>query len=246
MTNRFALSLASLSLLALGMASVATTAYAQDPPADATATGADALNTLVSIETKNSSLYDVLKLLFQQAHVDFTIDASLKQLASQDLSITKKKPLRLVLDIVLKGTNYTYKNEGNIYTVSLKPVVVEDTPPITSGKDENTSSDGRRIYRFTPANFSASHIVELLGGRILKAGVSSNSNGGGGNFGGGGLGGNGGGGGLGGGGGFGGGGGGFGGGGGGFGGGGGGFGGGGGGFGGGGGGRGGGGGGRGF
>ena len=191
MTKRFALSLATLSLLTLGMAGVANRASAQDNPSDASAS--DQLNTLVSIQTKNSSLYDVLTLLFKQAHVESAMETGLKGIPALDIDI-KKKPLRLVLDIILKGTNYTYKNEGGVYTVSPKPVVIEEGPTANGKPEDAVASDGRRIYRFTPANFSATHIVELLGGRVLKAGVSaSGGQGGGGGFGGGGLGGNGGG-----------------------------------------------------
>lgn len=187
MANRFALSLASLSLLTLGALAVPQIARAQDPPADTETTAGEKLNFPVTLETKNATLYDVLALLFKQAHAQSALDISLKQIAAPDLSISKKA-LRIVLGIVLRGTNYTYKDEGGVYTVNLKVDAPADVP-VTAEDKPATDTNRLRIFKINPANFNATYIVQLLGGRVIPAGRGAQNGGqGGGGFGGGGLG----------------------------------------------------------
>ena len=188
MANRFALSLASLSLLTLSALAVPQIARAQDPPADTEATAGEKLNYPVALETKNATLYDVLALLFKQAHAQSALDINLKQIAAPDLNITVKKPLRVILGIVLRGTNYTYKDEGGIFTVNLKVDLPVDVP-VTAEDKPTTDTNRLRIFKITPAIFNATYIVQLLGGKVIPAGRGSQNGGqGGGGFGGGGLG----------------------------------------------------------
>ena len=186
MANRFALSLASLSLLTLSALAVPQIARAQDPPADTEATAGEKLNYPVTLETKNATLYDVLALLFKQAHAQSALDINLKQIAAPDLNISKKA-LRVVLGIVLRGTNYTYKDEGGIYTVNLKVDAPIDVP-VTAEDKPATDTNRLRIFKINPANFNSTYIVMLLGGKVIPTGRGSQGGGQGGGFGGGGLG----------------------------------------------------------
>src|SRR5579871_5526825 len=170
------LSLAALSLTAIGLLSMPINAHAQDNnPPDAGGAGADdqKANKKIDLDLESTNLFYALKLLFSQVKADFTIDESLKALTVT--AHLTQVPFRVALDTLLKatGTPLTYKLENGIYSVVPK---VEDTNLNTplgtedNGNKEPTPGSGGTIVAKLPSTslvFNAIDIVTALGGRVI-------------------------------------------------------------------------------
>ncbi|MBL8086723.1 MAG: hypothetical protein JNM85_01475 [Chthonomonas sp.] len=177
-----------------------------------------------ALELQQADVRDALRLLFKQVGIPYSINSDVQ--GEVTISITSPTPFETVLRNILNQVNATYRVEGGIYTIILKPQDTgfgggtDTTAPITTTTTTNMPqriqirhADPLLIIRLINAEWDPT--MQPENSVIVSGGFGGGGgNGGGGGFGGG-LGGGGGSGGLGGGG-FGGGGGGFGGGGGGF------------------------------
>lgn len=196
------LGFAALSLVVTGMVATPMSAKAQDD-ADAT----NARNKPLTINFTNADLYTALVTVFKQAKVDYFIPDALKGF-TVTTSLTNK-PFTKALDVLLTGTQYTYKEDGGIYTII--PIVVDTAPigdPTGSEVVEPPGGRSRPPIKIFLSALNGIDIAAALGGSTgtftsLYMGNTGTNPFGGGGGGGGGLGGGGGGmGGLGGGGGF--------------------------------------------
>lgn len=173
------LGVATLALTALGLFAIPTGALAQDTPEDTTATGIS--NKKVTVTVESADLYYTLKLLFAQIKADFTLDTSLRGI--QVTASLKNQPFRIALETILKSAPMplTYRFENNIY--SIVPKIDTGADLVDNGKD-NTEPDvptrflPQKIFKGSALTFNAINIVELLGGRVIRAwGSMSNSGG---------------------------------------------------------------------
>jgi type II secretory pathway component GspD/PulD (secretin) len=199
------LSLAVLSLTALGLVAVPQGAYAQDAKQDAkgdTDTSAtDKQNQKIDLNVESANLYYALNLLFQHIKANFQLDPALKQL--EVTAHFNQVPFRVALETLLKssGQPLTYRFENNIYSVV--PKIETATGPETPIGTEEKPAEGNKYnkpikIRSDQLIYNAVDIVEYLGGKVLNASNPTSQGGfgggglggfGGGGFGGGGLGG---------------------------------------------------------
>ena len=185
------LGFAALSLVVTGMVATPMSAKAQDD-ADAT----NARNKPLTINFTNADLYTALVTVFKQAKVDYFIPDALKGF-TVTTSLTNK-PFTKALDVLLTGTQYTYKEDGGIYTII--PIVV-DTAPIgdPTGSEVVEPPGGRSrppIKIFLSAlngidiaaalGGSTGNFVSLYVGNYMSHPLTQSMGGGGGGFGGGG------------------------------------------------------------
>src|SRR5437588_1102704 len=192
MANRFALlSLTTLSLAVIGFAALPVCAVAQDAGAD-TATN-DQLNKPINLDVRSANLYYALTLMLDQLKVgNYTIPEPLKQLEVS--AHFTNLPLRTALETLLKNSGYTYRVDGGVYSVVVKPEEKVETP-LDNTKEADATIKGKKIYRLTSNQiiFNSIDIVTRLGGRVLPAStgsqISQQGGGLGGGLGGGGLGG---------------------------------------------------------
>src|SRR5947209_8648835 len=128
MANRFgALGLATLSLAALGFCAVPACAFAQDPAGGADTTGNDQLNKPINLDVRSANLYYALTLMFDQLKVgNYTIPEQLKSLEVS--AKFTQLPLRTALETLLKNSGYTYRVDGGVYSVVVKPEEKVETP----------------------------------------------------------------------------------------------------------------------
>src|SRR5690349_19990546 len=126
------LSLAALSLTALGLMCVPGMVRAQDnPPGGDTGTpAADISNKKITLDVESANPYYALKLLFQQSKANFTLDDSLK--GAIDSAHLHDVPFRVALETLLKssGQPLTYTAENGITQVIPKK---EEASPIVEG-----------------------------------------------------------------------------------------------------------------
>jgi hypothetical protein len=182
-----ALTLAALSLAALGLMGAPAGAFAQDGGANTSdSTASDQLNKPINLDVRSANLYYALTLLFDQLKIgNYTLPDSLKsyEVSAHFTSL----PLRTALETLLKNSGYTYKVEGGVWTVV--PKIVEPAgPPLP---DDTTTPDaqpkGKKIFRITGNQiiYNSVDIVTRLGGKVLPSSVGSGHTGAGGTGGGG-------------------------------------------------------------
>src|ERR1051325_9785057 len=111
------LSLAALSLTALGLVAVPAGAFAQDAKGDTDTNATDLSNTKIDLNVEGASLYHALNLLFQHIKANFSLDPALKQLEVS--AHFHQVPFRVALETLLKtsGRPLTYRLENDIYTI---------------------------------------------------------------------------------------------------------------------------------
>ncbi len=124
------LSLAVLSLTALGFLAVPINARAQDQT-DQTAPSGAIPKTPVTLNVESADLYYTLKLLFQQIHADFTLDTSLRG-TPVTVKLTNV-PFDIALNAVLKasGQPLTYTYENGIFSIIPQRAIEEQPAPGT-------------------------------------------------------------------------------------------------------------------
>ncbi len=191
----YKIGLGVIALSAISFVAVPVNARAQDAGTDTTdnSTVSQIPNKKVSLTVESADLFYALKLLFAQINAQYVLDSSLR---GQLVTVTlKDQPFRIALETLLKSANLplTYTFENNIYSIIPK---IEDQPQIDRAEQPDNSvpqASGPpvKIYKGSDLPFlSALNIVELLGGRQIKAMAgmlqySSGGMGGGGGFGGG-------------------------------------------------------------
>ena len=133
-----ALTLAALSLTALGLMAAPVCASAQSGGTnDPGASGGDQLNKPINLDVRSANLYYALSLLFDQLKIgNYTLPDTLKsfEVSAHFTSL----PLRTALETLLKNSGYTYKVEGGVYSVVPKiseppPTVLPDDPTPPTG-----------------------------------------------------------------------------------------------------------------
>lgn len=85
-------------------------------------------NVTVKLDAENASLYSVLRTLFNQANVDFTVAESLKSIP---VTVRLRQPFRVALETVLKtaGQPLAYDAANGIYHIvpaTEKPSTLDD------------------------------------------------------------------------------------------------------------------------
>jgi hypothetical protein len=170
-----AMSLAALSLTALGFMAVPLCSTAQDnTTGNADTTSNEQLNKPINLDVRSANLYYALSLMFDQLKVgNYTLPDALKQ-----IEVSAKftnLPLRTALETLLKNRGYTYKVDGGVYSVVPKI----DTPISEPLPQEPTNNEplvkGKKVYRLTGNQivYNSVDIVTRLGGRVLPNSVGS-------------------------------------------------------------------------
>jgi hypothetical protein len=193
------LSVAALSLTALGLVALPSGAWAQDNNATGTTNPSTSPNgtvlptTPVTLNVESADLYYTLKLLFSQIHADFTLDTSLRG-TPVTVKLTKV-PFDIALNAVLKasGQPLTYSFENGIF--SIVPQVTETAPAVTT--PETPQQDLTANTRYEKIYLSVASVQDVmmaLNRPIVQTSQGFSSGGGmgggfGGGFGGGGMGG---------------------------------------------------------
>lgn len=170
-----ALTLAALSLTALGLIAAPVCAFAQGGDANkADTTSNDQLNKPINLDVRSANLYYALTLLFDQLKIgNYSLPDSLKsfEVSAHFTSL----PLRTALETLLKNSGYTYKVESGVWSVVPKtgepappPIPDDSTPPDAQPKS-------KKIYRITGTQiiYNSVDIVTRLGGKVLPSSVGS-------------------------------------------------------------------------
>jgi hypothetical protein len=192
------LSLAALSLTALGSVALPLGVLAQDNTTDQTgASGAVLPKTPVTLNVESADLYYTLKLLFSQIKADFTLDTSLRG-TPVTVKLTKV-PFDIALNAVLKasGQPLTFSFENGIFSIVPQTQQVDTTLGNNQQNQEPSSQDltkDTKYLKLTLNVVSVEDVMMALGRPTVQTNMGFSSGGGmgggfGGGFGGGGMGG---------------------------------------------------------
>ncbi|MCW3054845.1 MAG: hypothetical protein JWN14_4015 [Chthonomonadales bacterium] len=164
--------IASLSLILLGLPALSGGAHAQDtamPPPASEAT--DPTMKKVTLDLEQTNLYSALKLLFSHINANYFLDPSLK---NSEVSVhLHDVPFKIVLDTLVKSTGLpiTWKFDQNIYRIV--PKEVETTALPEEGRStlpETPEGKSPRIVMLSRDSFSFDglSIAEALGGKTVS------------------------------------------------------------------------------
>jgi hypothetical protein len=169
------ISLAALSLTALGFIALPLGAIAQDTgTGNADTTSNDQLNKPINLDVRSANLYYGLTLMFDQLKVgNYTLPDALKQ-----IEVSAKftnLPLRTALETLLKNSGFTYKVDGGVYSVVPKIDTPQQEPLPTEPANNEPTIRGKKIYRLTSNQiiYNSVDIITRLGGRVLPSSVGS-------------------------------------------------------------------------
>ena len=176
MSNRTgALSLAALSLTALGFMALPLSAYAQDNGAgNADTTSNNQLDKPINLDVRSANLYYALTLMFDQLKVgNYTLPDALKQIEVS--AKFTRLPLRTALETLLKNSGFTYKVDGGVYSVVPKIEIPREEPLPQEPVNNEPTLKGKKIYRLSSNQmiYNSVDIVTRLGGRVLPGSVGS-------------------------------------------------------------------------
>ena len=188
--RKLGLTLATASLMTIGLIVAPSGARAQGDAGDAGST-ATIPTKKISLTLESVDMYTALRLLFATIKAQYVLDSSLRGLGSVSVSV-KDKDFSIILDTLIKQSPnpLKYSFENGIFTVT--PRVEDEVIPTTTddpGTDINKKGLPVKIFKGSALTMSAVTITELLGVRMIRAWTFQSQGGG---FGGGGMGGGGG------------------------------------------------------
>lgn len=169
------------TLVVLGASAVAAPIRAQE---QGSTKYQDVNNKRVTLTLENADIRFALKLLFQAAGVNYTIDQSVQGSVTVNLTDV---PFRVALESTLKNSAFplTYRVEGGVYSV--QPRIIEEAKTATADDAKEPDTPKQRTVKLHVNFADASDIATALGGSIISTRFASLGMGGGrGGFGGGG------------------------------------------------------------
>lgn len=131
---------------------------------------ADALDKKVSLNLENADIRYALKLLFNSAGVDYTVDQGVQGFVTVSLS---DKPFKVALQAVLRGTTsalpLTYRVENGVYNVLPKGDIEPDATAASTTETAETKTTSSRFRRL----MTTRHLdVYSMGYMLSQLGVS--------------------------------------------------------------------------
>jgi len=153
------LTLAALSLIALGLLALPSGAQARDQSTDTSAEAANGPK--IKLQLENADLYTALKLLFAQAHTQFTLDPALRSIY---ITVNINQPFRNALETLLRASNQplTYNVENDVYSIVPKTEeTVETTTPETE-TEKPAQAVNLKKYFSTRFKYNTSFLLSAL------------------------------------------------------------------------------------
>ena len=170
----------------VGLVCLAMIAVCGLAPLPTRAQGGAGGQTIPSVQFENADIRDALKVLFKAVGANYSVAPEVQGLVTANLS---NVPFETALRNLLNQVNSTYRIEGGIYNIILKPV--ETPTPVGTGDLGAATTRTNPIVKIRIKHADPALIVEILAARagIMIQPEMSTLGGGMGGFGGGGMGG---------------------------------------------------------